>query len=153
MGNKIGIVLRKLRDKKGFTAKQAVLHLLILGFDISEKTLYGYESGARMPNSDLFMALCAIYEVENILGEFGYKDLKDTMLFSNNEWELLRHFRDLNTEGQQKIVDYITDLKATEMYNTQKAEEPDYLMPNAAHNDFANNEEELRLMQEDLDEL
>jgi transcriptional regulator with XRE-family HTH domain len=163
--NNIGNILRKLRDDKRFTAKKAVNCLYALGFNISEKTLYGYENGIRMPNSDLFMALCTIYEVEDVLGKFGYKDLKNAVLFNNEEWELLEHFRIFNKAGQEKITNYMIDLKATGLYtdieisNTATAtaniskEEPPHLLPVAAHNDFANDEDEQRLMREDLNEL
>jgi hypothetical protein len=72
-----------------------------------------------------------------------------------------------NKEGKEKIANYIRDLKATGMYTAVDTsdtatvienadiikEEPSHLLPVAAHNDFADDEEEQRLMREDLDEL
>jgi transcriptional regulator with XRE-family HTH domain len=52
-----------------------------------------------------------------------------------------------------KIVESLWARALSEENTLPKTKEADYLMPEAAHNDFADNEEELRLMQEDLDEL
>ena len=43
------------------------------GIDISAKTLYSYEPGHRQPDADLLMALCDIYGITDIMGEFRDK--------------------------------------------------------------------------------
>ena len=70
MDGSLGAVLKKLRKKKKLTAKETADKLSSLGYEISEKTISGYETGIRMPNADVFMALCTIYDCKNILEMF-----------------------------------------------------------------------------------
>jgi hypothetical protein len=94
------------------------------------------------------------------LGEFRYKDLKDTLLFDDTEWKLLENIRILSSEGREKIANYISDLTATGKYSDEGTtpaltlkEEPAHITPYAAHNDFADDEEEQRLMRQDIEDL
>ena len=54
----IGDTLKKLREENGMTRKEAAEKLKALGIDISDKTLYGYESGRNSANADMFLSLC-----------------------------------------------------------------------------------------------
>ena len=45
-----------------------------MGFSISDKTIYGYESGHRQPDADTLMAMCVIYGIDDVFSAFGYRD-------------------------------------------------------------------------------
>lgn len=72
---RIGVNLKRLRIKSELNAAD-VTELLANpdhgNHTISQKTLYGYESGLSMPNADVFLELCKIYNVRNIIKEFGF---------------------------------------------------------------------------------
>ena len=59
--NEVGFKLKRLREEKKYSAKYVVDLLKKNGFEISDKTLYGYENGIRMPNADIFIELCKVY--------------------------------------------------------------------------------------------
>ena len=124
----IGEKLRILREKNNLTRKEAVIKLHHLGIDISDKTLYGYESGRNSANADMFLALCRIYNCRNIASEFS-----DTMD------EILEKYRTLDNHGKE-MVDLVltkewersTDAAGAQMLNFPD-QEPEHLISNAAH--------------------
>lgn len=89
--NNIASRLKELREKNGLTRKEVADKLRAFGIDISDKTLYGYESGRNSANADMFLALCQIYKCNNIMDAFS--DTVDDVLFTNAEWEHLEKYR------------------------------------------------------------
>ncbi|MGN8914305.1 helix-turn-helix domain-containing protein [Anaerofustis butyriciformans] len=66
----ISLKLKELRRKNKLTIDE-VKHLLEKrNINVAIKTIYGWESGQRLPNPDIFLNLCDIYNVNNILEEF-----------------------------------------------------------------------------------
>ena len=103
----IGEKLKKLRETNCMTRKESADKLKELGIDISDKTLYGYESGRNSPNADMFLALCQIYKCNNVMETFS--DSVDDILFTNEEWGIVEKYRfisDHSPEGKE-TVDYI----------------------------------------------
>ena len=96
MGEHLGSTLKELRKKKKLTAKETVDKLSSLGYEISEKTISGYETGIRMPNADVFMALCTIYDCKNILEMFSYIKA-DHSILTDSEWEMIEKYRFIST--------------------------------------------------------
>lgn len=113
----IGDTLKKLREENGMTRKDAADKLKNLGIDISDKTLYGYESGRNSANADMFLALCKIYKCNNIMGTFS--DTVEDILFTNNEWNMVEKYRSLDPHGQSH-VDTVLDW---ELERTTQAKE------------------------------
>lgn len=66
-----------------------------------------------------------------------------------NKKQLIDSYELLNSAGKVEAVKRVKEL--TYIPNYQKT--PEYLPPVAAHNDYADDDEEQRLMQEDLDDL
>lgn len=69
----ISLTLRKLRERQKLSVKEVQEKLLLFNIDVSIKTIYGWESGKRLPDADTFLTLCDIYKSEDILSDFGYK--------------------------------------------------------------------------------
>ena len=105
----IGDTLKKLREENGMTRKEAADKLKDLGIDISDKTLYGYESGRNSANADMFLALCKIYKCNNIMGTFS--ETIEDILFTNNEWNIIEKYRSLDDPGRSH-VDSVLDWEA-----------------------------------------
>ena len=57
-------LLKQLRSASGLSGRDVARKLALYGISLSEKTLYGYENGVSMPNADVFLALCSIYDCE-----------------------------------------------------------------------------------------
>lgn len=68
----ISVILKQRRNLLGFTPEQVVSKLDERGLSISTKALYAYESGTNLPKVPVFIALCDIYEIRDIMGSFGY---------------------------------------------------------------------------------
>ena len=79
----ISSTLRRLRENQRLTVKEVQEKLLQLGIPVAIKTIYGWESGKRLPDADTFLTLCDIYKSVDILGDFGYKRVSE-----QNEYEL-----------------------------------------------------------------
>lgn len=61
----IAVFLRRARNLAGLTAKDASEKLLELGIKLSGVTISGYENNRSMPDAEKFLALCAVYGIEN----------------------------------------------------------------------------------------
>ena len=167
----IGDTLKKLREENGMTRKEAADKLKDLGIDISDKTLYGYESGRNSANADMFLALCKIYKCNNIMGTFS--ETIEDILFTNNEWNIIEKYRSLDPLGQshvdtlldwefehrdqlQQSQERITELEAQSaapdnIVPMAKAPVPDHLVPNAAHaDDYSHAPDSLKQLEEDI---
>lgn len=82
----ISFTLRKLRDNAHLSVKEVQEKLSDSGVEVSIKTIYGWESGHRLPDADTFLMLCDIYNSIDILTDFGYR--KRMFAYSNKFAEL-----------------------------------------------------------------
>lgn len=119
-----------------------------------------YLSGKTKPNQDKLVILSMALNV-NEAWLMGYDVPMDRVNTVNKlevtqeELTLLNNYNKLNSKGKTKLLDYSDDLTTNIKYmnNDELLSTNDDSMPMAAHNDFADDEEQQRLMKEDLDEL
>ena len=105
----IGTELKKLRENANLTIKDVIIKLKEYNINISDKTLYGYESNNRSLTSDTFLALCSIYRCKNILEVFS--DIEpDYSLISTEEQYIIDKYRILDSHGVN-IINSILDLE------------------------------------------
>lgn len=97
----IGDTLKKLREENGLTRKEVAGKLKHLGIDISDKTLYGYESGRNSANADMFLSLCKIYKCNTIMETFF--ETAEDILLTNKEWKMVEKYRDLDSHGKEML--------------------------------------------------
>lgn len=136
MNENFGTVLKELRKKKKLTAKTVSKKLQDMGYSISDKTLSGYETGIRMPNADVFMALCQIYECKNILEIFSFVKAEYSVP-TDDEWKIIEKYRFVSENSLDGIniidtilnreyaiakqlkqqAEYIAKLKGDNIYN------------------------------------
>ena len=95
-------ILRGLRTRSGLSAEDVVEKLNRRGIEISVKTLYGYESGVSTPRVNTFIALCDIYQVDDIMGEFGY-GTKVKLATGDGEWHIDMYNDFFNASLLEKI--------------------------------------------------
>lgn len=81
----IPAILKQKRNLLGLTPDQVIAKLEERGLSISVKALYAYEAGTNLPKVPVFMALCDIYEIRDIMGSFGYTTVP--FCTSETEWE------------------------------------------------------------------
>ena len=78
-------ILKQERNTHGYSPEQVVAMLSERGYDISVKTLYAYEAGTNLPKVTVFLALCDIYEINNIMSSFGYST---PLCTPENDWSI-----------------------------------------------------------------
>lgn len=83
--NSIPVILKQKRNLLGLTPEQVVAKLDERGLSISVKALYAYEAGTNLPKVPVFMALCDIYEIRDIMGSFGYATVP--LCTNETDWE------------------------------------------------------------------
>ena len=100
--------LKKARKSKGLTQKELAE---IVG--IAKTTLGNYEINFREPNLLIFGKLVEVLDADanELLGR-----KKSDTYYSKDESGLISLYREMNQEGQEKIIDYIDDLKTSQKY-------------------------------------
>jgi len=103
---KIADILKLKRNELGKSVKEVVELLKKHGINVSEKTVYGWESGHRQPDSDLFLLLCNIYGIKSF-DEFEH-DEEDTAE-KDSYRTIAAHFRgkEISEEQLKRIEKFI----------------------------------------------
>ncbi|MBR6229722.1 MAG: helix-turn-helix transcriptional regulator [Eubacterium sp.] len=92
--------LKKLRVDKSIKVSDVSSYLGEHLKPVSEKTIYGWESGVSMPSSKALLTLCEMYDVSDIRTAFdSSKTPPDTEgspmhFLTPREWELVKSYRD-----------------------------------------------------------
>ena len=91
--NQIGIMLKKYRKLNALSIHDVVVELEEkYGVTVADKTVYGWESNQAHPTSDVFVALCDIYKINNISDIFNSKEPKGFPI-SSEERQLIENYR------------------------------------------------------------
>lgn len=110
--SRIATVLKYYRKKNNLSVEEVVQYLSVhLGKQYSQKTVYGWESGISQPGADVFLYLCKLYEIEDVLLEFGWNEAKKKpeIQLTEEEEELVWAYR--ANQPMQKVVKKILDIK------------------------------------------
>lgn len=70
----IAKVLKEARKQNALTVRDVVYRLEDKSLNVAEKTVYGWENGQSQPDADTLLLLCEIYNIDDILGTFGYSE-------------------------------------------------------------------------------
>lgn len=89
----IGKVLREYRKKNKLSVKDVAIKLQEHSVNISPKSIYGWENGETQPNAETLLLLCEIYNIEQILYTFGYRNRASNYAISEYENRLLKQYR------------------------------------------------------------
>lgn len=65
MGANIASTIKERRKNSGKTVKDVVAELAKVGVNVSDKTIYGWESGHRQPDADALVELCRILGIDS----------------------------------------------------------------------------------------
>lgn len=88
----IAKVLKETRKQSNLSIKDVARKLSERSLCVAEKTIYGWESGQTQPDADTLLILCEIYNIDNILGTFGYKE-EAPFHITAHEKELILNYR------------------------------------------------------------
>lgn len=105
---KVSSLIKSKRKELDYSVKDVVSKLSKRGIDVSEKTVYGWESGHRQPDADTFLILCDIYQIANLSDEISSS--KESEIISTNEQKVIKKYRALDEHGKM-LVDNVLDLE------------------------------------------
>lgn len=97
MGNNVSAILKEKRKGLGLSVKTVLDELRSHGIEISDKTLYGWESGHRQPDADTFLALCQIYGIDTLRG------IKKAPPISREAIKLAQDYDGLDSWGKKQV--------------------------------------------------
>lgn len=101
---RIATVLKYYRKLNKLSVKQVADIFEEHHNKVAPKTIYGWESGNTQPDADTLMFLCELYNIENILITFGYKEAtaNDSFVVSDFERRLIENYR-IQTDFQPAV--------------------------------------------------
>ena len=105
---KVSSLIKSKRKELNYSVKDVVSKLSKRGIDVSEKTVYGWESGHRQPDADIFLILCDIYQIANLSHEISSSE--ENEIISTNEQEVIKKYRALDEHGKM-LVDNVLNLE------------------------------------------
>lgn len=114
MSKLFGEILRRLRKERGMSQNDVCKAL-----GISQQRLSSWENNKVMPASDVLLDLMDLYEVDDILKEFGFHKEYDSIKPTKNELKLIYNYRKL----PDKLADLHSRLINEELNNLVKIEE------------------------------
>lgn len=148
-----GSRLKEKRESLNITQPQLAEML-----GVSKGAIGNWETDVNSPRATLLYDLFEILHCDaNYLFQDEMRELKYKDKATPSEFEgIIKKYRSLDAHGKE-MVDFTLQKEWERSIALAKpsniVELPQYLEPQAAHNDFANDEEQQRLMKEDLDEL
>lgn len=138
-----------LRTSKDFSQEQISKEL-----GVSKSTVAMWETGKRLPSPEVFELIADYFNVD-IDYLYGRTSIKRKILFDEfgdefvrTDSKILQHYNKLNNIGKREATKRVEELTLIPIYT-----ELDHLTVKAAHNDFADDEEEQKLIEEDLKDL
>lgn len=107
----IAQVLKEYRKSNKLSVRDVSKKFEEKSMYVAEKTIYGWESGQTQPDADTLLVLCDIYNIDNILGTFGYSD-EPVFHITQFEKRLIQRFRE--KPEMQDAVAKLLDLEEDE---------------------------------------
>lgn len=107
MGMDIGATIANARREAGLSQAGLAARLTMLGVDVTNQAVCKWETGATLPNARQFLVLCAVLNIDDVLGEF-----------TNGKYGA---YAGLNATGRKKLCEYREVLVASGLYSPAPA--------------------------------
>lgn len=94
--------LKEMRIRAGYSQKDVYER-----FDIRQSTFSAWETGRAEPSADMLLKLCKLYNVNDILGAFGFDGYNEdgSIQLNISEIDIIEKYRELDSHGK-KMVDF-----------------------------------------------
>lgn len=90
-------------------------------FNIKQSRISGWETGNSAPSAEMFLKLCKLYGVKDVLATFGYRSLEERNKEpeqKNHELELVNKIKSLDPDMTSLLIKLIDEL-----YTSQQLKE------------------------------
>ena len=121
----LSTILKEKRRDSGLSVKDVLTKLQAHNVNISDKTLYGWESGHRQPDADTFILLCEIYGIHSISEISGTNSPND---LTETEWRHIKKYRALDDHGKE-IVTTVLECEYKRYSEQKKPSDPVIMLP------------------------
>ncbi len=136
--------LKSLRKIKNISQKEFAQHM-----NVAQNTVSRWESGDRLMDTETLLRAANFFNVStDYLLNRNENNIMKNVKDSQAE-KLLKDFFSLNDFGKVEAMKRVSELSELPKYRKGYSNDT----PIAAHNDAVIDEEELKLMQEDIDDL
>ena len=112
----LGETLCALRKSAGLTQPQVSERLAEQGIDIKTAGISKWEKGQTQPSASQFLALCAIYGVSDVMGEFTDAPTPLSRLSGEGKRLVADYIRVLDKSGLYPAVRRLTQLRTLPLY-------------------------------------
>ena len=89
----IAKALKLYRKKNNYKVADVVVKLGESGKHVAEKTVYGWESGQSLPDSECLVELCNIYNIHDLPYVLGECDASDIIHPTSHEAKVIKMYR------------------------------------------------------------
>lgn len=114
MSSTIANLLKTKRKELKLSVSDVLETLKTYEVNISDKTLYSWESGHRQPDADTSLILCHIYGVDSISEILGHE--KEWINLSLDEQAIIEDYRSVNEQGKELIRQQVELVAASNKY-------------------------------------
>lgn len=92
--------LKEMRIRAGYSQKE-VYEM----FNIRQSTFSAWETGRAEPSADMLLKLCKLYNVNDILGAFGFDGYNEDGIIQLNmkEIDMVEKYRNLDPHGKEMV--------------------------------------------------
>lgn len=136
--------LKELRKIKGVSQSEFAKYM-----NVAQNTVSRWENGDRLMDTDTLIRAADYFDVtaDYLLNRNSKQIAADSRIPLQRK--LLREFYNLNDIGKREAIKRVSELAEIPKYTRNNNAD----MPIAAHTDAEITDEELKLMQQDIDEL
>ena len=146
---KVSSLIKSKRKELDYSVKDVVSELSKRGIDVSEKTVYGWESGHRQPDADTFLILCDIYQIANLSDEISSS--KGNEIISTNEQKVIKKYRALDEHGKM-LVNNVLDLEYKRVTSQKSNEVTINIAARGGENELTLSEEKYQKLLQAIEE-
>ena len=100
----VGNILKYARMKNKLSVEEVAAALKSYGYSIRPHSLYNYESGLSMPPVNMFLVLCRIYGLDDIVSQYLPDDGAPAPDLTDDEQLLINLYRASSPEIRRLIL-------------------------------------------------
>jgi len=115
----IGKILKERRKLADLSVKEVFNSIKSAGFDVASiSSVYAWENNNSRPSIEIFLFLCGLYGIDDIIKTFGFYFNGDIQK-DDIDYLILKNINNLNKDGKSKILEYSGDIVSTGLYTKE----------------------------------
>lgn len=105
-----GNILREQRDAINKLSVEEVSNFLKnKGYKANKSTIYSWENGNSFPSPDIFLELCSLYGIKDVLSTFNYKSSFQNKEAKIDNPDIIAKYSKLDEYGKNSVTNLINN--------------------------------------------